>query len=53
MYGIAIKEMGLVPELMKLHPSTTMMNGDIPEITTNIELTRQEILTLHSWLNND
>ena len=52
MYGISIKEMSMVPQLMVLHPSTTMVGDDVPEITTNVCLSRQEILTMHAWLND-
>ena len=51
MNGLSIKEMGMVPLLMNLHPSTTMVGDDIPEITDEVRITRQELLTLHSWLN--
>ena len=51
LYGIAIKETDMVPTLMNMHPSTTMIGDDIPEITTNVQLTRQENLTFHAWLN--
>jgi len=50
MNGLTIKEMALVPELMKLHPAMTMLGGSEPCITGNVMITAQEAIALQAYV---
>ena len=52
MYMLAIKEMDMLPVLMKLHPSCVMVGGESPGISGDITITKQEAINLTAWLND-
>ena len=52
MHVLAVKEMDMLPTLMKLHPSVIMVGGDSPGISGDVTITKQEAINLNSWLND-
>ena len=49
---LAIKEMDMLPTLMKLHPSVIMLGGDNPGISGDVTITKQEAINVAVWLND-
>lgn len=52
MHLLAIKEMDMLPVLMKLHPSVIMVGGDSPGISGDVTITKQEAINLACWIND-
>ncbi len=51
MHIVAVKEMDMLPILMKLHPSVVMIGGNAPGISGDVTITKQEAINLNAWLN--
>ena len=52
MHLLNIKEMDMLPDLMKLHPSVIMVGGDSPGISGDVTITKQEAINLNAWLTD-
>jgi hypothetical protein len=46
-----IKEMDMLPTLMKLHPSLVMVGGTEPGLSGDVTITKQEAINLTAWLD--
>lgn len=52
MYSTPIKEMDMVPTLMRIHPCVAALGGDSPGISGDICITKQAAINLNCWLND-
>ena len=52
MHLLNIKEMDMLPDLMRLHPSVIMIGGDSPGISGDVAITKQEAINLNAWLSD-
>lgn len=52
-FGGMVKEMGEVPKLMKIHPSTTILGADTLRLTPLVNITPQARLAVNKWLQLD
>ncbi len=52
MYGIFLKEMGMVKHFMKLHPATTLLDGSVIGISNTIKPCIQNIINYNCYLND-
>ena len=50
LHFLSIKEMDLVPKLMRIHPSAMLLCGEEAGISGDIHITNQAALALNEWL---
>ena len=53
MHLLLVKEMDMLPTLMKLHPSLVMLGGPHLGISGDIAITKQEAINLTAWLDEE
>ena len=53
MHLLMIKEMGMLPTLMKLQPSLVMVGGTNLGISGDVTITKQEAINLTAWLDEE
>ena len=53
LYGLAIKEMDMVPELEVLQSRSTLLGADTNCINHQVKLTEQTTIALHEWLQDE
>ena len=53
MHLLMIKEMDMLPTLMKLHPSLVMVGGTNLGISGDVTITKQEAINLTAWLDKE
>jgi len=52
MHILCIKEMGIVPELMKIHPANVLVASADSLISADVQITTQAAIALNGWLND-
>ena len=50
LHFLSIKEMDLVPKLMRIHPRAMLLCGEEAGISGDIHITNQAALALNEWL---
>lgn len=50
MWGVFIKEMDMVPQLMTIHPRTTLLGAANVGLSPDIDITIESRLAIQSWL---
>jgi len=52
MHILFIKEMGMVPELMKIHPANVLVASADSLISSDVQITTQAAIALNGWLTD-
>ena len=52
MHLLFIKEMGLVPELMKIHPKNVLLASSDSLVSSDVQITTQAALAVNAWLSD-
>ena len=45
--------MGMVPQLMSLHPMTTLLGGDTLSLSDNVSISQESRLACHTWIKEN